>query len=179
MSENKKTLIISIIAVVVFIASIAAVSFAFYTTTTKTETGDNLEHSVITENVETSLTEDNVVQIENMIPGDTFTKTFSVKSSVNLSYHIAISDITNTFTSTGDITYDLKENGVSIGSGTFPTSQTGGEGSVNLNTNLITINGGETKNYTLTVTYKNTAEDQRADMGKKISGKIYLRSATE
>ena len=38
----------------------------------------------------------------------------------------------------------------------------------------ITLNVGETKNYTIEIEYKNTEDDQSTDMGKTISGKLFI-----
>ena len=118
MSDNKKTLIVSVIVVIAFILSIVIVSYAFYTSQTKVgSNGVNTDN--ITATVETTLNEDNVINIENMIPGDSFTKTFSIGSNVTLQFYIALSDITNTFTSFNDIKYVLKEGTTTIGSVLF------------------------------------------------------------
>ena len=36
----------------------------------------------------------------------------------------------------------------------------------------LSVNPGETQNFTLTITYRNTNEDQTGDMGKEISATI-------
>ena len=175
MADNKKTLIVSIVAVIAFIISIVAVSYAFYTATTNVQ-GDDITRNDITAKIETTLTEDNEINIPNMIPGDSFIKTFSISSNIDLTYYISIMEIQNTFNSTSDIKYVLEEDEVEIGSGTFPTAE---NEVFNLSTKATKFTAGDTKHYKLTVTYENTKVDQRDDMNKVISGKIFVNGVNE
>ncbi len=172
MADNKKTIVVSIVAVVLFIAMITAVSYAFYTSQTKTKSED-VGISNITATVETTLNEDNVINIENMIPGDSFTKTFSITNNKgpDLYYYISVLDLENNFINKDDITYVLTENDKEIGKGTFPKTQD----NANLSTNKITLPSGQTSTYKVTITYQNTDKDQKDDMNKTISGKIFIK----
>ena len=171
MSDNKKTLIVSIIAVIVFIAAISAASYAFYTAKTNTE-GDTVEVNNVTAKVETTLKDDGALTV-TMIPGDTFEKTFSITNNgPDLSFYIAVLNLKNDFTHPEDITYILTEGDQQIGDGQFPS---GTQASADLSKNSVTVKNGETKNYKLTITYQNTSEDQSGDMGKAISGQIFIR----
>ena len=87
-----------------------------------------------------------------------------------MSYKIVVNELINEFESYGDITYVLKENDAIIKEGTFPKEIANNEIS-----DTRTIKNGERKNYTITITYQNTEEDQTSDMGKTISGKLFVK----
>ncbi len=173
MAENKKTIIISVIAVILFIAAIAAASYAYYTANVSTVGDDGNSVSGSTAKLSSSFDDGAQVKIENMIPGDYFSKTFYLgNSGADTNYKIVINDLVNEFESYQDITYVLKEDNVVIKEGTFPHPKYAP------NTELSdtrTIKNGENKTYTITITYQNTKEDQSPDMGKLISGIFYIK----
>lgn len=167
MDRKKSTIFISIVSVLVFIIAIVAISFAFYTSVVQKEGDPGTE--VTTPTLGSSFVDGPVVQISNIIPGDTITKTFKIMNSggKDLNYKIVINELQNEFTKPKDLQYTLKRGEEVVASGSFPT-QTG------TITEIITIAQNVTHNYTLTITYLNTTEDQSADMGKTISGKIFI-----
>lgn len=170
MTNKKLAIFLSIIGVVLFMVAIASVSYAFYTANVGSEGENKVEMTtaqLITEFVDTE-----TLWVENMIPGDYFSKDFSIKNTGTiLNYKIVVEDLINDFTSYEDIQYALKENGSIIKQGIFPNVITDNELS-----NTLTIESGETKSYELIITYQNTEVDQSEDMGKTISGKINLKA---
>lgn len=167
MDKRKSTIFISIVSVLIFVIAIVTVSFAFYTTVVQKEGDPGTE--VTTPTLGSSFVDGPVVQISNIIPGDTITKSFKIMNDGghDLNYKIVINELQNEFTKTEDLQYTLKREEVVIASGSFPT-QTGAI------TEVINIPQNETHNYTLTITYLNTDVDQSEDMGKTISGKIFI-----
>lgn len=173
MAENKKTIIISVIAVVLFIAAISAASFAYYTANISTVGDDGNSVSGSTAKLSSSFDDGAQVNIENMIPGDSFSKTFYIgNSGAETNYKIVINDLVNEFDSYEDITYVLKEDNVVIKEGTFPHPIYAPNNELS---ETLTIKNGETKNYVITITYHNTEDPQDDDMGKTISGIIYIK----
>lgn len=172
MADKEKTLIISIVAVTLFIVAIVSASYAFYTAKVE-KRGEDPAIKVTTGKLSANFADTAQLQMVNMIPGDTATKTFSLENAgTPITYKIVINELVNSFVSYEDITYVLKEtvNGSEniIGQGVFPKETNA------LSTNAITIATNETRSYTLTITYNNTSEDQSGDMGKTISGKIFI-----
>ena len=167
MNNKKVTILISIVSVLVFMVAIAAASYAFYTTTIEKE-GDG-GTKVGTAYLGSSFVDGPVVQISNIIPGDTITKTFTIGNNggTEYQYKIVINEVQNEFEKTEDLQYTLKRGETVIKTGSFPT-QTGAI------TEVITIGAKEVHSYSLTIEYKNTTEDQSGDMGKTISGKIFI-----
>lgn len=167
MSNKKSTIFISIAVVVLFIIAIVAVSYAYYTTVVnKTGSGDV---NTNTTTLSASFTDGAVVTKTNIIPGDSFSKNFTLENtgSKTLSYKIVIQEVQNTFISQSDITYVLKENDTTIATGIFPNQ-------TSAISDVLTIEPDVTKTYTIDIAYLNTTEDQSPDMGKTISGKIFI-----
>jgi len=170
-TNNKKAIILSVIGVFVFVASIVATSYAYFAgTVSKTNTDQNSTKATST-NIKATFTDGAQLTATNMIPGDSFNKTFSLKNTGNKSikYKIVINNVSNPFKTPSDITLTLKEGTETKNTTTFPTATTAISGE-------LTIDPGITKSYTLTITYKNTTSDQSADMGKTISGKIFIEA---
>lgn len=167
---NKKVIIGSIIGIVLFIIAVVTVSYAYYTANI-IETGNNNVLNGTTAKLNVKFDDGETINITNMIPDDHFSKTFSLENLGNtISYKIVVNELVNEFNSFSDITYVLKEDDVVIKEGVFPNLIDNNEIS-----DTRTINNGEKKTYTLTITYQNTEEDQAEDMGKTISGKLFIK----
>lgn len=169
MSSNKKTILISVISIAIFIALISYASYAFYTTTV-TEKGENAGITGSTAKLSTTF-EDGEEINKIMIPGDSITKTFSIENNgADISYKIAIQGLVNEFISYQDIIYTLKENDtLLVENKVFPNEATN-----NTLSETRTLKNGERKTYTITITYQNTKVDQAPDMGKRLSGKLFI-----
>lgn len=166
---NKKTLIVSVLGILLFTVAVATVSFAFYTANIK-EFGNNNEVKGSTAKLMTTFGDTEIITITNMLPGDYFSKTFSLENNGDdIQYKIVVNELVNEFESFEDITYVLKENNIVIKEGTFPK-----EIATNEISDTLTLKNGERKIYDITITYQNTEENQEKDMGKTISGKIFI-----
>ncbi len=164
--QSKKSIIISVVTLFIFIIAMISVSFAYYTNSiNKTGNGDS---SIGTAKLSATFTDGDIIQ-KKIIPGDTFTKTFALKndSTVSMKYKIVVKDLVNEFISFEDITYVLTDDAGYRKAGIFPKS-------TQALSDELTLSGNTTRNYTLTITYQNTAVDQSPDMGKTISGKIFI-----
>ena len=156
--NKKKTLIISISSIAMFIILVVASSFAFFTTSIKKENPENSTVDVSTAKITATFTDGAEINVTNAIPGDTFDKTFTLKNTGN---------IKNTFTNKNDVEVIVKENGTPIKTTIFPSTT----GAIS---DEITIGPDVTKSYTVTITYKNTETDQSSDMNSKVKGKIFI-----
>ncbi len=179
MTNKKSTIFISIVGVALFIVVIVAASYAYYTATTST-TGDKNPTSVSTTKISVKFSEETPnVSKSNMFPGDSLTKTFTLENTGTkaISYEIVINNVKNTFTKKSDVQFTLKQNGVEtpINSGQFPGSGETPEASATLSGKKLTINPGAKITYTLVIQYLNTSEDQAGDMGKTISGEVFIK----
>jgi len=107
---------------------------------------------------------------ENIMPGASFTKTFSVTNEGNAkidNYVVYLEEVVNDLKRPQDLTYTLTCDNCSGSEGEYPKL------AGIIATNSIEV--GETHNYTLTVTYENLPNtDQSIDMGSRISGYIQI-----
>ncbi len=169
MSKKKISIIASIAGVALFVAAVAGTSYAYFTANVETK-GNTNPTNVTSGDVKAVFSDGEQLNIGTLVPGDTVSKTFSVENTgtASIKYKIVINSVVNTFSRKNDLTYVLKENGITIKNGTFPDSN----GAIS---DSITISKGVTNSYTLEVTYVNSpTENQAEDMGKTISGKIFI-----
>ena len=167
--NNKITIFISIVAVALFIVGVVAVSYAYYTANVTKENSGNNTTNVGTAKLSATFTDGAELDFQNMIPGDSFTKTFTLKNTgeETLKYKIVVQEVENTFKSQSDIEVVVKENGSTINTTTFPSTT----GAIS---NELSISPDVSKSYTIIITYKNTTADQTPDMNSVISGKIFI-----
>ena len=169
---NKKSILLSVVAVAIFIGAISTASYAFFTTYVQTNNENNNNLVGGTAKLNTKFDDGETINFINMIPGDSITKTFSLENKgQDIRYKIVINDLINEFESYQDITYILKENDtILVENKVFPNVADNNELST-----IRTLRNGEKNTYTLTITYQNTDNDQAPDMGKTISGKIFIQ----
>lgn len=106
-----------------------------------------------------------------VFPGETFSKTFTVKNTgtASVKYNIILTDVVNTFTRTQDWTYVLMVGDLPIARGEFPTETK----AIIYPERELTYQSSET--YTLIISYANTnSEEQKIDWNPqtRISAKI-------
>ena len=133
--------------------------------TTTGGTTEELTDLIITDGVD--------VTSSNIIPGESVTSTFTVtnENDIEVCFGLVWTNVTNTFTNTSDLIVTLqKSDGTVLISDTanqiFPTAN---------DEELISglkISGETTDTYTITITYKNTDQNQIADMNATFSGTI-------
>ncbi len=173
MKDNKKSIALSIIVVALFVVCVIATSYAFYSSTTKTE-GKGTSANTTTQKISATFTDGSELNIDNMVPGDTFTKTVTLQNtgSTTIKYKISIKDVENNFTNQDDIKISVKKGSsdVTQGSATemnFPAT------AASL-TDELTLAVSATDTFTITIEYKNTSSDQSVDIGHKVGGTLYI-----
>ena len=113
-------------------------------------------------------------------PGWSITKTFSIenKSKTEYKYNIVIQDLVNTFVS-DNLVYKITStnNGYNMTDyEVLPKSDTQEDTILTYST---TISGRTKQEYTIEVNFKEEDRNQVEDMGKTITGKIYIELGTE
>ena len=106
----------------------------------------------------------------NMLPGDSVSMTFRVENfgSLDTKYSIYLYVYENTFVTKSDLVYTLtSDDGVNISETVVPSS----DSSIALD---IPISTGNIHYYELTLTFKDTGENQNDNQGAIFSGRIYL-----
>jgi len=164
--NKKKIVIISSIAVAVILL-IAGVSYAFYSANVKEE---NKTETVIKTNKLTIVyTGTEEINVEGIVPGDSFTKKFTVENTSNIpvTYNIYLEGITNEFNE--DLVYTLKDkSGEVISEEILPTTN-------REKTYLITdieIDASEIKEYEMTIEFKYSDKDQNKLQGKSFEATL-------
>lgn len=175
--ENKKSLgmvVVSIVGVLAFIVAVSSTSYAYFTTNIKNADEEARKLEVKTSSIadlSVKFTDDAVVNVKNIVPGSTVTKTFSLhnEGTTAINFKIKLVDVVNTFERKQDLSYSLVDGGTTIASGQFPG------GNVDTDIKSLTIAAEATKTYQLKITYKlEENEDQIMDMSKKASAAILL-----
>ncbi len=165
--KNKIVLTICLLLSIIIVASF---SYAYFRTRNSETLGSV---SITTKELNMLFTDGQGINISNMIPGSTYTKTFSVEniSDETLTYSVNFIDVINTFKRKYDITIDITSDnsGGSISNKVFPSLN-------NTIISNITINSGVTQTYNVVITYDNALENQVEDVGENITAKIDIGS---
>ena len=164
---KKKKILIPVVASMITVLVLSGVSYAYYSAKIKE---NNKTETVIKSNeLNLIFTGTNEITANNMIPGDSFTKTFTVENTSNrtVDFNIYLQNITNEFND--DLVYALNDDtGSVVGVTPLPVSN---KDKSYLKTKLD-IDSNTTKTYTLTVTFKNTEEPQNDYQGKTFKGTL-------
>ena len=128
-----------------------------------------------------TFTESNLLSGTNIEPGWSKTSTFTVKneSKDTYKYNIGIKDLVNTFVTTGYLQYKITsaDGGYTMSDYMdIPKSSTAKDKTLAYS---IEIASNATQTYTVEFRYQNTTEDQSADMGKTLSGTLYIEAGTD
>lgn len=175
MENQKKTLIISIIGIVAFIIAIAGISYAFFSYTVTTKGDDETNTVVRSANLSAEFIDGPKIDIENLVPGDTISKNFSVKNTGEgtLKFKVVINEVVNNFKS-NDIKLKLYEddNEIPVKELSYPIET----GAIS---DELEITSKATKKYRLDIIYENKEYDQSPDMQSSIGGKLYIEEVTK
>jgi len=172
--SRKNKIIESVVGITIVLLALLGITYAYYLTRIQGNTNTN-SISITTANLLLKYDDGSgAIVEENIMPGVTFTKTFSVTNEGNAkidNYVVYLEEVVNDLTRTEDLTYTLictASSGECAGSsGEYP-KLTG-----IIATNSIEV--GVTHNYTLTITYENLPNtDQSIDMGSRINGYIQI-----
>ena len=163
---NKTKIMLLAIITISLAIGIISFTYAFYRGQVKTI---NQSQTVIKANeLNLIFTGTNEIAADNIIPGESFTKTFTVENTANetLSYNIYLEEVTNGFNS--DLVYTLMdENGTVVEEKALPRTN---NGKVYIDT-AIDIEAKQLKEYTLKVEYKYLEDvDQSENNGAEFSG---------
>ena len=159
-----------VLTILLGIVLVSGVSYAFFTVIIS---GNDTakENVVVTGDMELTYTDGDEISLNNAFPGDSVSKTFTVKNTGTLTttYNIKMVDVVNTFVDKSDLIYTLTgDNGVSVVDEVVPSE------SGKYLTTKVTIDPNVVHTYSLTITFKKTTDDQNDNQGVTFSGKINI-----
>lgn len=151
---NKK-IIISLTAIIVILVIALSITYSYFTAKI---TENNKTKTVIKSgNLELIFTGETEINAENVLPGQTFTKTFSVENpnDIDMKFNIYLENVTNTFND--DLVYSLKNNEELITDIRKMPSTKDGKTYILYELNILAH---EKNNYSLDITFINKDELQ-------------------
>ena len=175
MQRKQLTLVIVSLLVVVL-----SVSLAWFTTQIIGK-GKNL--NVTSANLQIVFTDsDGSISGSNIEPGWSATKTFTVQnnSKSEYKYNIVIKDLLNTFVTNGYLKYKITSTNDGYNMTEFKDIPKSSVATDTILAYSVVIPNGVTQSYTIEFKYTNDESvDQSEDMGKKLSGTLFITEGTE
>ncbi len=126
---------------------------------------------------------DGSISGSNIEPGKwNVTKTFTIenKSNETYKYNIVIQDLVNTFVTEGYLQYKITSTNGGYSTDSYVDVPKSGTATDTILAYSASIDVGVTQTYTVEFIYKNDEDvDQSDDMGKTLSGKLFITEGTE
>ena len=175
MQKKKLTLVIVSLLVVVL-----SVSLAWFTAQI---IGKGKDVSVTSANLQIVFTDSDGALTETDIePGWSATKTFTIKNDTKTEYkyNIVIKDLLNTFVTNGYLQYKITSTNDGYNMTEFKDIPKSSIATDTILAYSVSIPVGVTQSYTIEFKYANDESvDQSDDMGKKLSGTLFITEGTE
>ena len=175
MQRKQLTLVIVSLLVVVL-----SVSLAYFTTQI---IGKGKDVSVTSANLQIVFTDSDGALTETDIePGWSATKTFTIKNDTKTEYkyNIVIKDLLNTFVTEGYLQYKITSTNDGYNMTEFKDIPKSSAPKDTILAYSVVIPNGVTQSYTIEFKYANDESvDQSEDMGKTLSGKLFITEGTE
>ena len=173
--KDKKIIILSIVGVLLLVSIVVATSYAYFVANVS---GNKDTNNVVVTNGVMALEykDGDEITLANAVPGNSVTKTFTVKNTGNVStnYTIYFSELSNKFVDKTDLVYTLtsSDGGKSVAQTQVPDSN---EAMVS----NYAIDAGKTHTYTLTITFLDKDENQDDNQGVSFSTKVSINETKE
>ena len=175
MQRKQLTLVIVSLLVVVL-----SVSLAYFTTQI---IGKGKDVDVTSTNLQIVFTDtDGEIAGSDIEPGWSDTKTFTVEnnSKTEYKYNIVIKDLLNTFVTNGYLKYKITSTNDGYNMTEFKDIPKSSVATDTILAYSVVIPNGVTQSYTIEFKYANDESvDQSDDMGRKLSGTLYITEGTE
>ena len=175
MQKKQVTLVIVSLLVVVL-----SVSLAYFTAQI---IGKGKDVSVTSANLQIVFTDsDGNIEGSNITPGWSNSKTFTIKNDTKTEYkyNIVIKDLLNTFVTNGYLQYKITSTNGGYNMTEFKDVPKSSAPKDTILAYSVSIPVGLTQSYTIEFKYANDESvDQSIDMGKKLSGTLFITEGTE
>ena len=173
--KDKKIIILSIVGVLLLVSIVVATSYAYFTANV---TGNKDTNNVVVTNGVMALeySDSDEITLANAVPGNSVSKTFTVKNTGNVStnYTIYFSELSNKFVDKTDLVYTLtsSDGGKNVAQTQVPSTN-------DAMVSNYAIEAGKTHTYTLTITFLNKDENQNDNMNVSFTTKIGINESVE
>ena len=172
MKDDKKY--IYVVAVLLLVVVALGISYAWFSAIiTGNDTAKN--NKVVTGNLELTYTDTNEISLDNVIPGDSFTKKVSVKNTgtLDVKYNLVWQSLTNTITN-NELVIEATCKRLNSSGTVEGTCESISQTPVSSNTikKKISIEPNITHQYTVKVTFIDTGEPQNYNKNKSFNGKL-------
>ena len=173
--KDKKILILSIVGVLLLVSIVVATSYAYFVANVS---GNKDTNNVVVTNGVMALEykDGDEITLANAVPGNSVTKTFTVKNTGNVStnYTIYFSELSNKFVDKTDLVYTLtsSDGGKNVAQTQVPSKN---EAMVS----NYAIEAGKKHTYTLTITFLDKAENQDDNQNVSFSTKVSINETKE
>ena len=173
--KENRILILSIIGTLLLLSIAVAGSYAYFVANVS---GNKDTNNVVVTNGVMALEykDGDEITLANAIPGNSVTKTFTVKNTGNVAtnYTIYFSELSNKFVDKTDLVYTLtsSDGGKNVAQTQVPSKN---EAMVS----NYAIEAGKTHTYTLTITFLNKDENQNDNMNVSFTTKVTINETKE
>ena len=173
--KDKKIIILSIVGVLMLVSIVVATSYAYFTANVS---GNKDTNNVVVTNGVMALEykDGDDINLANAVPGDSVTKTFTVKNTGNVStnYTIYFSELSNKFVDKTDLVYTLtsSDGGKNVAQTQVPSTN-------DAMVSNYAIDAGKTHTYTLTITFLDKDENQDDNQNVTFSTKVSINETKE
>ena len=168
---RKNKIMIPIIIMILSVLTIGVGLTYSYFTASVSGNNNTYQNVITTGNMALAYNDNLELNLNNAIPGDSLTKTFSITNTgtVETTYTIYLSELLNVLADKSDLVYSLTSSdaNVNIRNTQMPNDET-----AILENKSIGVN--QTHNYSLTMTFLNKNENQDDNKGTKFSAKISI-----
>ena len=173
--KDKKIIILSTVGVLLLVSIVVATSYAYFVANVS---GNKDTNNVVITNGVMSLEykDGDEISLANAVPGNSVTKTFTVKNTGNVAtnYTIYFSELSNKFVDKTDLVYTLtsSDGGKNVAQTQVPSKN-------DAMVSNYAIEAGKTHTYTLTITFLNKDENQNDNMNVSFRTKIGINESVE
>ena len=173
--KDKNIIILSIVGVLMLVSIVVATSYAYFIANV---TGNKDTNNVVVTNGVMALEykDGDEINLANAVPGNSVTKTFTVKNTGNVAtnYTIYFSELSNKFVDKTDLVYTLtsSDGGKNVAQTQVPSKN-------DAMVSNYAIEAGKTHTYTLTITFLNKDENQNDNMNVSFTTKIGINESVE
>ena len=173
--KDKKIIILSIVGVLLLVSIVVATSYAYFVANVS---GNKDTNNVVITNGVMALeySDGDEITLANAVPGNSVSKTFTVKNTGNVStnYTIYFSELSNKFVDKADLVYTLtsSDGGKNVAQTQVPSTN-------DAMVSNYAIDAGKTHTYTLTITFLDKDENQDDNQGVSFSTKVSINETKE